>query len=713
MRLEVWSITEGFKTIANGQGTRDVKDPMKALDHVLRAEGRALFVLRDFHPFLKEPAVVRRLRDAATRAAQDQEEPARAVAGARRSRPSSRRASRRSSTGSCRTAPRSRARRARCCRTCRPATQQVIESDPTFMERVVEGALGLTLVEAENVFAKSAVRTHTFDLETILEEKKQIIRKSGLLEYYEHREEFSDVGGMEILKDWLVKRRSAFSSRARDFGLPLPKGILLIGVPGTGKSLTAKAVGALWQMPLLRLDVGKIFGGLVGASEENIRKVIKTAEAIAPAILWIDELEKGFSGTAVVGHDRRRHDLARVRVVHHLAAGEDRAGVRDRDREQRPPAAARAAAQGPLRRDLLLRSAGSRGPPPDPRHPPAQEEARPGPVRHGQAGRRHGRLLGRRARAGGDRGALRRVRHRQRPHDRGPAQARCGEIVPLAITMRERIETMREWARTRARMASSRGRTPPKKEGWMARYGAPTANLGDKGARAHATTGPQARAVDRDVHWRDTMSHFTKCALKMTNLAAHQEGARGHAAQVHRGRAGPDGDASAAIAATSCRPRCRSTWAATTSASSTTRTARTTSSPTGGASRRPRACPRKSSRTSFSQKYQYHNVKQACEEKGYAVEEEVNEEDGSIRLVVRKWVSANDAQARHRDRHQREGRGDVPGQGRQGRQLPGRDQVPRAALGGDAAVVDQQKTSEFYEQSEGYVSTWAGEGKDE
>src|SRR6187549_1429113 len=177
----------------------------------------------------------------------------------------------------------------------------MVESDPTYMERVVEAALGLTLVEAENVFSKAVVRTHTFDLETILAEKKQIIRKSGLLEYYEHREEFTDVGGMEILKDWLVKRRNAFSSRARDFGLPLPKGILLIGVPGTGKSLTAKAVGALWQMPLLRLDVGKIFGGLVGSSEENIRSVIKTSEAIAPAILWIDELEKGFSGTGSSG----------------------------------------------------------------------------------------------------------------------------------------------------------------------------------------------------------------------------------------------------------------------------------------------------------------------------------------------------------------------------------------------------------------------------
>src|SRR5574338_227657 len=285
MRLEVWSITEGFKTIANGQGTRDVKDPMKAIDHVLRGEGRALYVLRDFHPFLKEPAVVRRLRDAATElrktkkslivlsplskfppeleksisAVVDWDLPNRQEVeqAARKLLPN---------------AP--------------PATQQLVESDPTYME---------------NVFAKAMVRTHTFDLETILEEKKQIIRKSGLLEYYEHREEFSDVGGMNTLKDWLVKRRNAFSSRARDFGLPLPKGILLIGVPGTGKSLTAKAVGALWQMPLLRLDVGKIFGGLVGSSEENIRSVIRTCEAVAPAILWIDELEKGFSGTQSSG----------------------------------------------------------------------------------------------------------------------------------------------------------------------------------------------------------------------------------------------------------------------------------------------------------------------------------------------------------------------------------------------------------------------------
>src|SRR5450755_1375351 len=300
MRLEVWSITEGFKVIANGQGTRDVKDPMKAIDHVLRAEGRALFVLRDFHPFLKEPAVVRRLRDAATELRKTKKSLC-VLTPTTKIPPELEKSISAVLDWDLPNRMEIETRARKVVPNPPAATQQVIGSDPQFMERVVESALRLTPVEAENLFAKSAVRTHTFDLETILEEKKQIIRKSGLLEYYEHREEFSDVGGMEILKDWLVKRRNAFSSRARDFGLPLPKGILLIGVPGTGKSLTAKAVGALWQMPLLRLDVGKIFGGLVGSSEENMRSVIKTAEAIAPAILWIDEIEKGFSGTQSSG----------------------------------------------------------------------------------------------------------------------------------------------------------------------------------------------------------------------------------------------------------------------------------------------------------------------------------------------------------------------------------------------------------------------------
>ena len=129
-------------------------------------------------------------------------------------------------------------------------------------------------------------------------EKEQIIRKSGLLEYYKVEERFENVGGLGNLKRWLRKRANAFTTKARDFGLPEPKGVLLIGVPGCGKSLTAKAVSALWGMPLLRLDMGSVFGKYIGESEFNIRKAIKVTESISPAILWIDEIEKGLSGAA-------------------------------------------------------------------------------------------------------------------------------------------------------------------------------------------------------------------------------------------------------------------------------------------------------------------------------------------------------------------------------------------------------------------------------
>ena len=118
-----------------------------------------------------------------------------------------------------------------------------------------------------------------------------------MLEYYRTQEKFEDVGGLELLKQWLRKRTLAFGDRAKEFGLPAPKGILLLGVQGCGKSLTAKAVASLWQLPLLRLDVGKVFSDLVGSSERNVREAIKVAESVAPAILWVDEIEKAFAGT--------------------------------------------------------------------------------------------------------------------------------------------------------------------------------------------------------------------------------------------------------------------------------------------------------------------------------------------------------------------------------------------------------------------------------
>jgi AAA+ superfamily predicted ATPase len=175
-----------------------------------------------------------------------------------------------------------------------------INLDDEGREKLVHAARGLTLKEAENVFAKTLVldgRLDADDISVVFSEKQQIIRKSGTLEYYESQEHFATVAGLENLKDWLSKRSAAFSERASHFGLPAPKGVLLLGVQGCGKSLCAKAAASLWKLPLLRFDIGRVFGSLVGSSEESMRRAIQTAESVAPAILWIDEIDKAFAGT--------------------------------------------------------------------------------------------------------------------------------------------------------------------------------------------------------------------------------------------------------------------------------------------------------------------------------------------------------------------------------------------------------------------------------
>ena len=175
-----------------------------------------------------------------------------------------------------------------------------IELDGPGRDRLLQAALGLTLGEAENVFAKLIVKDERLSAEDVGEvfaQKQQIVRKSGLLDYYATDESFSQVGGLTVLKNWLSKRAVAFSPEAREFGLPSPKGILLLGVQGCGKSLCAKAVSSLWQLPLLRFDMGRMFGSLVGSSEENVRRAIAVAESVAPAILWVDEIDKAFAGS--------------------------------------------------------------------------------------------------------------------------------------------------------------------------------------------------------------------------------------------------------------------------------------------------------------------------------------------------------------------------------------------------------------------------------
>ena len=169
--------------------------------------------------------------------------------------------------------------------------------------KMVDAALGMTTMEADLAFCLAAVRDQLGENApyTVSSEKEQIIRKSGILDYFPKNENLKDVGGMDMLKDWLFKRKKAYEKNARDFGLEEPKGLLLLGVPGCGKSLTAKSIASFWNMPLLRLDIGKVFQGLVGSSEDNIRKAIATSEAVAPCVLWIDEIEKGLNGVQSSG----------------------------------------------------------------------------------------------------------------------------------------------------------------------------------------------------------------------------------------------------------------------------------------------------------------------------------------------------------------------------------------------------------------------------
>jgi SpoVK/Ycf46/Vps4 family AAA+-type ATPase len=129
-----------------------------------------------------------------------------------------------------------------------------------------------------------------------MEEKIQVIKKTGILEFIKSDYSIKDIGGLDNLKNWLLKRNNSWSEQAKRYCIPAPKGVLVTGVPGCGKSLTAKAMSTIWQLPLLKLDFGKVFSGLVGSSEENMRRALATAEAVAPSILWIDEIEKGLSG---------------------------------------------------------------------------------------------------------------------------------------------------------------------------------------------------------------------------------------------------------------------------------------------------------------------------------------------------------------------------------------------------------------------------------
>jgi len=170
--------------------------------------------------------------------------------------------------------------------------------DSKLIENLTRACQGLSLERIRRVLSKIIASYKTIDessISVLLSEKKQIIGQTGILDYWSTNEKIQNIGGVDNLKNWLNKRKTSFSLQALNYGLPTPRGLLLIGIQGTGKSLTAKAIATEWQLPLLKLDVGKLFGGIIGESESRLRQMIEVAEAISRCILWIDEIDKAFS----------------------------------------------------------------------------------------------------------------------------------------------------------------------------------------------------------------------------------------------------------------------------------------------------------------------------------------------------------------------------------------------------------------------------------
>ena len=164
-------------------------------------------------------------------------------------------------------------------------------------DAAIDAAVGLSGEEAQACYARSLVQHKRIDVATVAKEKKRVITASRVLEWYDPLKGGLDsVGGLDVLKTWLTARKAAYSPAARAYGLPAPKGCLLVGVPGCGKSLTAKAIATAWEVPLLRLDLGALKSKFVGESEQNLRKVFTVIEAIGRCVVWIDEIEKALQG---------------------------------------------------------------------------------------------------------------------------------------------------------------------------------------------------------------------------------------------------------------------------------------------------------------------------------------------------------------------------------------------------------------------------------
>ena len=297
-RMYTWTMTHGMVEYGQQSGSgqqNNTVSPQAAINWAVRQKEDSIFVFKDLHPFKDSPEVTRSLRDAIE-----------AFRGTHKTIVL---------MSPIQEVPIELEKEVVVLDFTLPTMSELnkvlsseLEKSPTASittdgrEKLLKAALGLTRDEAEKVFRKSRVmagRLTENEVNIVLSEKKQLIRRNGILDYIEEDETIDSVGGLEELKHWLKQRSNAFTERAREYGLPQPKGMLILGVPGCGKSLIAKTTARLWGLPLLRLDMGRVYdGSMVGRSEANLRGALRTAESISPAVLFIDEIDKAFAGSA-------------------------------------------------------------------------------------------------------------------------------------------------------------------------------------------------------------------------------------------------------------------------------------------------------------------------------------------------------------------------------------------------------------------------------
>ena len=293
--LYAWSVTDGLVNTQDGS-VRPANEPMEAIAAISELGENAIVLLRDFHLFLEDanPVLLRALKDELARSKTQGR--CLIVVGCRQILPPELEREFVVLDFALPGKPELEQVVAGICESAKAAKPK-----GEVLDAILEAATGMTCAEAENALALSLVETKSLDPVRIAREKALSVKKSGILELVEDLPSLASIGGLTLLKEWLTLRKDAFSRRAQEYGLPTPKGLLIVGVPGTGKSLAAKATASLLGRPLLKLDAGRLYGGLVGQSEGNLRSVIATCEAIAPCVLWIDEIEKAFAGSKSSG----------------------------------------------------------------------------------------------------------------------------------------------------------------------------------------------------------------------------------------------------------------------------------------------------------------------------------------------------------------------------------------------------------------------------